>query len=153
MWAHYAASHKGFALGFDEAHWYFRDATPGKSRLLDVEYRRTRYVLPKMEDWTPENTLPVFLYKSVDWHYEKEVRMFTRARFSAQRKVDPLRVPIYLFPFPKECLTQIIFGLFTDNDLKKRITDLVNSQYHHVEIFRAQINETTFDLDIVPEKA
>jgi hypothetical protein len=150
MWSHYASCHYGFVIGFDANHPFFIDAQSLKSKLLPVEYSGTRYVLPRMEDWTRENTLPVFLRKSTDWAYEQELRMFMPARNASEQHQDPHGVPIYLLKFPGESLAQIVFGLFVQKDVKDETIELLNEFYPHVEVFQAAMNDTNFDLDIVP---
>jgi hypothetical protein len=150
MWAHYADCHRGLVLGFDANHYFFTDQIGMKSSLLPVEYSDRRHVLPKAEEWTLENTLPTFLRKSIDWSYEEEMRMFARAR-GAVEVVEPPGLPmIYLFPFPKECLAEIVFGIFTDDAVKDETVQIASDNYPHVSIYQASINEYNFALDIRP---
>ncbi len=121
-----------------------------KSKLLEVEYSKTRFMLPKAEDWqSQDDTLPAFLRKSEDWSYEEELRMFARAR-GAARVIKDQGMPIYLFPFPKDCLAEVVFGIFTEEHIQGAIIELLRHSYPNVNVFQASLNETSFDLDIIP---
>jgi hypothetical protein len=148
MWSHYATCHRGVVLGFDSTHRYFTEAIE-KSQMLTVEYSETRYVLPQGEEWTLENIRPAFLRKSIDWSYEQEVRVFAAARNATEVLEDSSGIPIYLFGFPKECLREIIFGLYTDGLLRLLTIDLILRAYPQVQIFTTAMNPFNFELDIL----
>lgn len=68
LWAHYADKHKGICLGFD---W-----TGTTETLAPVDYRKSRLPRPKELN---ENVARQSLFtKSVDWKYEKEVRVYAQ---------------------------------------------------------------------------
>lgn len=151
MWSHYASCHRGLVFGFDSNHPFFQGRLPLRTELRPVEYSQKRFVLPKHEEWkTREDTMPAFLRKSIDWAYEQELRIFARARDATDQKKDPQGLPIYLFDFPKECLTEIVFGIYSNEAVKNRAIEVVNVRYPHVRMFQAGLNESSFDLDIEP---
>ncbi len=47
-------------------------------------------------------------------------------------------------------MAEIIFGLFTEEGVKEQIIELVKEFYPHTQVFQAKMNNTNFDLDIVP---
>ena len=66
LWAHYADTHRGICLGFDVAH--------SQERLIGVNYVEAR--LPFPEEFDEQVARQWLRTKSVDWGYEKEVRVF-----------------------------------------------------------------------------
>jgi hypothetical protein len=151
MWSHYASCHRGLVFAFDSKHPFFQGRLPLRTELLAVEYSQNRFVLSKLEHWkTSEDVMPAFLRKSIDWAYEQELRVFARAREATEQKKDPQVLPIYLFDFPKECLTEIVFGIFTNEAVKNRAIEVVKVRYPQVRLFQAGLNESSFDLDIKP---
>jgi len=150
MWAHYAACHRGLVFGFDEHHRFFR-STGLTSGLLPVEYSKERFVLPKAQDWDDDTDVrPAFLRKHSDWAYEEEMRVLARSRGASSLIKGPEGMAIYLFGFGKECVREVIFGIQTEEGVKKEVIDLVNTHYPHVELFQSKLNDNSFDLDIVP---
>jgi len=150
MWSHYAASHSGIVYGFDAGHPFFSSSNRPRGNLMAVEYSKERYVLPRMESWNNfADVSPAFLRKSDDWAYEEEWRMFARSSAASSRSGDK-EVPIYLFDYPKECLTEVILGVLTKETVKREIVAILETHYPHVKIFQAKISESTFDLDICP---
>jgi hypothetical protein len=150
MWAHYADSHRGLVFGLDENHRFFR-GTGITTGLMEVEYSENRFRLPKAEEWKQDDAvLPAFLRKSSDWSYEEELRAFARSVAACQQKTDPRGAAIYLLPIQKELVTEIIFGIYTPEPVKLAVVELVNRSYPHVKLFQAKLNDSSFDLDIVP---
>jgi hypothetical protein len=150
MWAHYAACHQGLVFGFDENHRFFR-STGLTSGLLPVEYSKERFVLPKAQDWKDDTDVqPAFLRKSSDWAYEEEMRVLARSRGTSSLIKGPQGAAIYLFGFGKDSVREVIFGIQTEEAVKKEVIDLVNTHYPHVKLFQSKLNDNSFDLDVVP---
>ena len=150
MWAHYAACHRGLVFGFDGNDRFFR-STALTSGLLPVEYSKERFVLPKAQDWKVNTDVrPAFLRKSSDWGYEEEMRALARSSAATSVIKGPDGVAIYLFGFGKECVSEVIFGIQTEEAVKKETINLINTHYPHVKLFQGKLNDKSFDLDIVP---
>ena len=150
MWAHYANCHRGLVFGMDEHHRFFR-GTGITTGLMPVEYSETRFKMPRAEDWKEGDLiLPAVLRKSRDWEYEEEVRVFARTVAACERIEIPRSGPVYLLPFQKELLTEVIFGIYSSEDVKVKVRDLIARNCPHVRLFQAKLNDTSFDLDIEP---
>jgi len=93
----------------------------------------------------------VFLTKSDQWSYEKELRMFAKPNRSVER--DNHGFEIYLFELPPEIFTEIIFGRWMSQREKDEIASLANKKFPKIEVYEARLNETGFDLDVVPYQA
>lgn len=163
MWAHYCDSHRGFALGFDSAHAFFQTLRfRGFGVLTEVKYADERPIMPAPENWDgtqaqieqalgEANLAELFFFtKSRDWAYEQELRMIANPEIADRRIESPYGQNIYLFKFPSDCLKEIIFGIRMQEDLKRRIIDMIKTLYPHVKVFQSNLNQERFDLDIAP---
>lgn len=69
LWAHYADSHRGLALGFDVP----------KYLLMEIDYVRKRIIAPRDIDQHPEKRKKLiekmFRTKHIEWRYEEEERL------------------------------------------------------------------------------
>ena len=152
MWSHYAAAHRGFVIGFDSNDSFFHKEKPRTiTPISEVKYSNKRPVLPAFEECAPENVHEiVFLTKSEHWSYEEELRMFAQpqAADAVRKAADGL--DIYLFNFPPECLREIIFGCQMSATNKEEIAAAAKNRYSRVELYEARLNETDFELDVVP---
>lgn len=83
MWSHYASSHEGVCIEFDENRNFFKNVTYSKNR----EYFDIKYIVSKclasiffygavdcnIKDVFKRVMKPFFI-KSKDWKYEQEIR-------------------------------------------------------------------------------
>lgn len=152
MWSHYAMAHRGFVIGLDSDHLFFHREKPRRMTPLSrVKYLKTRPVLPALEECEPEKVHEiVFLTKGEHWAYEEELRMFAQPEAADLVLKGDDGFDIYLFKFPQECLKEIIFGHQMQPVLKQKVSDIVERQYSHVELFETRLNDNDFDLDITP---
>lgn len=131
MWAHYADSHRGICLVFqetiEETHPFFA---------IPVIYQNTRphVDLTKMAD--PAVAGAAIFCKADHWSYEMEQRMFVWGEAPGYR------------PFPASCLTGIILGAKISESDEKFVRNLL-AKTSLIDIFRAKISESTFDLEVV----
>jgi hypothetical protein len=130
LWAHYSDSHKGVCLKFDIT------KDPTFFSLTHVvkyseEYPQFDYL--KERD---QLVLKAVLTKSKHWEYENEVRT--------------LQPTFGLYPFKKECLTEIIFGCNADRNEIKTIRELVlNANYPNLTLKQVKLQTNQYDIDIV----
>ena len=152
MWSHYADSHRGFVIGFDENNPFFRKEKPRTmTPLYEVRYSDKRPVVPPFAEQLPEDMHEtVFLTKSEDWAYEEELRMFAQPRAANAVEKDSRGFDMYLFNLPPEVFVEIIFGLLMSPNVKNEIATIVEGRYPHIELYEAKLSETDFDLEIVP---
>lgn len=133
MWGHYADSHKGICLIFDEianehTQWF----------AFPVEYKnaRPRVNLTMFKD--TDVMMSALFHKSVHWEYEREHRMMK------------WRSPSGYLDFPPKAFVGVILGAkITEND-EKFVRDLLIKR-PTLEVYRASIDELEFKLNIVRE--
>lgn len=152
MWS-YADSHRGFVLGFDSEHPFFQG---GKSDLVmplrKVSYSARRRVIPPFEEIPSTKDLAeiVAYTKSEHWSYEEELRMLAHVSVADKVLKGTDGFDIYLYELPGESLREIIMGYLMPKPLKKNISQIAGRKYPHAQLFEARLNDSEFDLDIVP---
>lgn len=148
MWAHYAASHEGFVVGFDSSHPYFHDTVGHEDELrhlCKVEYRENR----PMSAMTELSGIDVFLVKSTQWSYEQEWRII-RPLQDNNKIVQNQPYPIYLFQFPATAIKEVILGCkMTENKKQDIIAILSSGSFQHVQVWQAEPDETEFKLKLL----
>lgn len=196
MWSHYADSHRGMVIGFDAAKAGF---TALESNVIPASYGEIIYTKTK-----PENifSLPsdsdlnnigvdtakfddgsygfyksAFLYKSVEWAYEEEVRVvknikcpptasgFRESTYTnaagTWRDITIGKRKIFCFKIPNNAITEIYFGKnFTKNIDDKNISqDEITSfvsdlKKKNISLYKCEMSKKTWDLDkvIVPNE-
>lgn len=151
MWAHYTAQHTGFVIGFDtgNAAWIERqrrDGPPGEP--TKVTYAEARPKPVKIADFRPED---IWYTKSSEWDYEDEWRFTRLLRTAAMTAKSPDGDEIPLHEFPKEAGREVILGCRADNILEGEILEIVTKPpYRSVTVRRAEVDQSTFKLNIVP---
>jgi hypothetical protein len=124
LWSHYAASHRGFAIGLDATHSYFGgDQGIGKRFLLDVRYED---VAPSVERFgIDEISMAAMLTKPTCWAYEQEVRLIK------QRGNE-------LVDIPRDMITEVAFGAQMASDRIDEIARALKDARISVELSRMQ---------------
>jgi hypothetical protein len=126
LWSHYAAKHKGVALGFDVEDSLVKEVHYSADRLKRGIPKDTKSITPKLAD-----LLVYSKYES--WHYEREWRLL--CDLSGARKEGGL----YFLPFSKGLkLVEVILGSLCDFSLGK-IRALVDTKYPDVMTYRARL--------------
>ena len=132
MWAHYADSHKGFAVGFDMSHPFFDFEKPYGTR--KVRYCKSR---PKS---TEINIMDEMYYKLDVWSYEQEWRL-CRDVYKADETINN---NIYLFRIPKESIKSVYFGICMPENEKMDMYQRVLQT--GIQCYQVMRNYQTFDL-------
>ena len=132
MWAHYADSHRGVCLIFDEiateqTQWF---AFPIVYQEARPRVNLTLFNNPKIMEQG-------LLLKSNHWSYEREQRMIDWRGAPGYRK------------FPALSLKGIILGVRIDEKDEAFVSELLTKR-PEVRMFRAQIDVTDFKLNMVP---
>lgn len=112
MWSHYAANHKGFCVGFDIDHDFFKGRPiehGGWGPIHPVVYsdRRPFVVL---EPVAPAQVLTLLTTKHVDWAYEEEMRLLSSLEEAAKNRPSGDDEPISLFRVPQDAVREIYVG-------------------------------------------
>jgi len=148
MWAHYANSHKGLVIQFDETHEFFQTTATDnpETGLRKVEYSNQRPVLSYSTIESPA----IFYRKSTDWSYENEWR-FIKPLAQATKVIDAPIYPLHLFSLPVSAITGVILGATMPHEHSQQIFEICSrSELQHVTIYQVQLNDITFQLDIHP---
>lgn len=154
MWSLYAADHRGFCLGFH------RDAelcAPSRQHhllqwLYHVEYADTPHALPLKGSIAPEDLARLALTrKSHDWSDEQEVRA---VRSLEHGRIDPFGTdsaghPLFLYPFPKTALAEVVLGARCSADTETRIREHIANHDVAVRVQRIEKVAGTFRLRLV----
>lgn len=152
MWAHYASSHFGFVLEFDESSPFFssqRSANDEFYRLRPVKYLAQHLSAESFEEINTEHLL---VSKRDVWAYERELRMLIPL---ANRKPELSGIEdIHLVPFPKSMLKRIIFGVrSTQGTIDQALATLAaDHDYRHVGAGFCVINPENGELLIQPNR-
>ena len=133
MWAHYADSHAGLCFSFEE------DMPVGFFG-LNVRYQSNREIvdLTKFGEHGADELAKTVLTKSLDWAYEKEVRMIQYNRAPGVR------------PFPQKLLKRVTLGLRVSSDNEEAIRAMVSRRRLPLEVHRVAIRDGSFELDSIP---
>lgn len=116
LWSHYAARHRGVALGFDVDRDWAKEVQYSAARLKLTLAKGAKTITDELA-----NFLVFTKYES--WRYEREWRVICELKRSEQEG------GLYFAPFDKKLkLTEVILGPLCDLDLT-RIRTLVD--YHH----------------------
>jgi hypothetical protein len=149
MWSHYAHSHKGFCIGFDNKSNFFNRRRSAKDEfyyLRKVEYSEQRPI----SRLTQLSGIELLLVKSNAWQYEQEWRMCAVLSDSS-RIIEANPLPIHLFEFPKKAVTEVIFGACMDQKSKDNLLGILknNIEYAHVIVKQAVISSQKFEIEFV----
>jgi hypothetical protein len=136
MWAHYAQSHSGICLEFDmKRQSFFRD------NLIPVMYfdKYPIYDLKKYKPLGLGNLLTrMMASKSEDWDYEFEWRCTTKKGGAKT------------YPFDKDLMTGIIFGINCPEEQKTKILEILQKQNCFNCIpYQASMNRSQYKIEIV----
>jgi len=138
MWAHYGNSHKGYALGLDENHAFFKapDMLERPTAPKSVIYTTQRIHVDANRDDYREMLLCT---KSLEWAYEEEVRVFRTfgKQFSDFEKNT--KGQVHLFSIPHDCIREVYIGANCGAGTRKRILNAIDRHKLNVRIFTAHL--------------
>ena len=148
MWAHYADSHQGFVVQFDETSPFFdRRVGPDDElrHLRKVTYssRRPSLTLSEVKDGS------AFLTKGLEWQYEAEWRMIVPLD-GASKVIGSGPEAVHLFSFPAAAVTSVILGSRMADDKKAEIQAILSNfpQYAHTHCVQATIDNEHYLIHI-----
>jgi hypothetical protein len=147
MWAHYAADHTGFAVGFCSGHEFFNSAGSNPSNpgfLSKVVYSESRPsgVAGAMSS---ENS---YLTKGLEWSYEEEWRILQRANnANFIREVNGEK--IHLFAYPPDAVTKVIIGARATAETRDRIKAILSDKliWPNVSLFQAEVDQKHYKIN------
>jgi hypothetical protein len=160
MWAHYADSHRGFAVELDGLSEFFHRGSPPSvvGHPIAVTYARDR---PALTMYTPEPTREFFddairgalLTKSVDWSYEREYRVIFPLDDPDTYPHEVVSGRFHLFPIPPDAITGVVIGARASEDVHVAIRTALSANSHlsHVTVRKAEISLDKYAVDIKDE--
>lgn len=148
MWSHYADSHRGICLEFDQSLLLamgHREITIelGQRLLAPLNPQKVHYSnkfpdLNYFRSSLEEISKGVVLWKSAEWSYESEWRICS------------VEVEDRQLPLPDGALTGIIFGCACSDETIAHYTHLAQSRRRPLALYKAIKREGAFFLNIVP---
>jgi hypothetical protein len=134
LWAHYANSHKGFAIGFDTKSLW-GDVGGTISRV--IYQKKYPAIVPKLQGRdSVEELMEIMNTKSKHWKYEREIRIC---------KTNGARVAV---PFQASTLREVVLGCNMPPAQKQEVFELVSSKYPHASVYEALIKAGEFKLEM-----
>ena len=142
LWAHYANSHAGLVLCFDEHHGFFN-----RRRSENDEFYFVRRVLYSNRPAVSMATLDgdaLLVTKGTKWAYEREWRMLVPLT-DATRSLIIGGDTMHLFAFPPDALKGIILGAHATEATKASVQKLLNERagLRHVQLSQAMLDLDT----------
>lgn len=150
MWSHYAESHRGMVLEFDDTHPSLRKRrteTDEFGFLRPVVYSETRPEL-NMDAVSKDIAFQVIaLTKSSHWAYEDELRMVWPLKFADKSMETPVG-QVALISIPAEALLSVTLGCKTSPQQEEQVLKVLSGQERcsHVLVQKARMHETEFAL-------
>jgi hypothetical protein len=135
MWSHYADNHKGYCIGFDEK-WLRYSQSFGK--IKRVKYSTFYPELNPLNKDKESFDLKYF-NKSLDWEYEKEIRLMNI--YNHEKTPNPNRIEVLENKYIKE----IIIGLNTSKEDKQEIISKAKSK--NIEVWETIKAEFEFRIE------
>lgn len=140
MWSHYAKNHTGFCIEYDTT----------KSKLfeelaLPVIYKNERYDATNcMITRSPNIACNAVLYKSTDWSYEKEWRMFETVEYF-KNKPECLNL--------KNAISAIYLGACTKESDNDKICEVKKwAKGSNIKIYKMSLDSASYNLCVKAEK-
>lgn len=139
LWAHYAQSHKGFAIEFDVTHSFFnrrRKETDEFYHLRKVIYADRSMKGRALRDLDGDDLL---VTKASAWSYEAEWRMLVPLD-DADRTLVSGGDTIYLFSFPLDAVSGVVLGAKAEPELLNQVAQTFASFVPHARLMRAALD-------------
>jgi hypothetical protein len=148
MWAHYADSHTGLVLAFDEQHGFFN-----RRRSENDEFYFVRRVVYSDRPAVSMATLDgdaLLVTKGTKWAYEREWRMIVPLK-DATRSVPMGGDTVLLFTFPPDALKGIILGAHAPISIATSLQNLLSDRpaLRHVHLSRAMLDLDTRSVKVL----
>ena len=131
MWAHYSEGHTGFCLEFKAT-----STTPFFGRAQRIKYRDEYPSVNFFKSFRDTQVEATLLTKAIFWCYEKEWRVIEHEHGPGT------------YIFPQELLTGVIMGCQMPGENRKRIIDWVKNMNQKPTLYKAEVKEREFGLDI-----
>lgn len=133
MWGHYAASHRGFCVGFD---------TEELLKIADVDYIGKVKYLPKFPVIIPNDSMTDNFEQQIftkwdRWQYEDEFRLTKNHIKNRKIKLSP------------KIFKELILGYNMSTKERKQLSVLAKKKFPEIKIYEAKPNEEEFKIEII----
>jgi len=136
MWSHYSRNHTGICIEFDVAkliaHLKRTENTPF---FLKVRYSSKRDSFSWSEIGDADNLVKWLKTKSIDWKYEKEVRLLK------------ITTEDYSLPIRQDLIKHIYLGSRIDDKNEKRILEICKNKFSNVMISKTSLSKKEYILE------
>jgi len=152
MWSHYADAFRGFVIGLDDGHEFFRAMTPSGqlAKPRRVTYSSRRQILSPQD---PEFQERLLCEKPLEWAYEQEERAFRYFLDDAPSVGEDFQgKPIYLVPIPPDAVSNIAIGCKASEGHRKTIVEVRDAFFPHAELHEAFPSDTHYEVVFKPLK-
>ena len=165
MWSHYANSHSGFVLAFDETNEFFRSPRHGQPddagspHIVKYSSERPKFDplidISQIENLTDEAAISffdkIFFTKSQAWDYEEEWRMIKELK-EADKILQMPTGNVYLFSIPPSCIVSVILGERMVPETRQQVIEFLRTdkRYTHVSLSQARSSTNKFAIEIRP---
>ncbi len=147
LWAHYAASHKGFAIEFiPEQEFFHRRRSDNDEffHLRKVKYADKSSLSRTLSDMNSDDLLAT---KGISWEYEAEWRMIVP--LDTANRVFGDADKIYLYTVPLSSISSIIIGARASSNLYDELNTLLQSNDNqHITLKKAKLNPVDESIQI-----
>lgn len=131
MWSHYADSHRGICLQFEQ-----KSDTPYLGTAKKVHYQKEYPIINPIVDSMEQKVVSIFLTKAKFWEYEREWRIIL-----AQSGPGA-------YPFPPEHLKGVILGVYISDDNKDQVISWIRERDCPIEVYQARLKEKEYGIYI-----
>jgi hypothetical protein len=154
MWAHYAESHQGVAIGIDFDTLFYEDDKAWGIRMHEVQYPLERQRIDVLDD-EEKIYLESLITKSNIWKYEEEYRSvlapdsqnlndttleeLERKGLALRKDFDGKKT--WFLRLNPKAIKEVVFGLYSDDSLKLTIRKLTAS-LPDVKLYQTNESET-----------
>lgn len=151
MWAHYAAEHTGYVIGFDTTQKYWNNFGDERGNshvgvLRKVDYSEHR---PAPAHLAAVSLVEMYFTKSHEWEYEQEWRVFRNVQEADHFIELEGDLPICLFNVPKDSVRQVIIGCRAPEEFQDSIIEIMKTtpEFATTEVLNAAIDDAEFKLN------
>lgn len=136
MWSHYTDQYRGAVVEFDEKHEFFKHS-------IEVRYENERPEFSLAEILEAECiSVADFCSKSVDWSYEKEIRLARSFENCHRVGEDGYDYPVYVMDIPIDSIRSVTMGERMPVQDGKKI--LEQTKDTNIVINQAAVDHTKF---------
>jgi hypothetical protein len=143
MWSHYADQYSGAVIEFDGSHEFFNGQ-------IDIEYRECRQKKDFDSYFTEPVPLAEICVKSIDWQYEKEVRIIRKLSDCLNTNTKDQRgFPVFVQNMPSSCIKTVALGERTSVLHQREAYSIVRNTEIGLSLSALDNNGYTFRREIV----